>query len=386
MRIASHFGTTTRRLQNTKSTTVTKVTENTRNASLLRFLCELCVLCGSCIGVLCGPLGGSAAAQQPTAEQRSQQIRQGQMPNDGEIHVLPVQGNVYMLVGAGGNIAVQIGDEGVLVVDTGVAAMGDKVLAAIRKLSSKPIRYIVNTHLHPDHTGGNEVIGKAGSTTAGGPTSILSHENTLSRMSAPLGKPGAAAPASWPTDTFFPEEKDFFFNDEAVMLYHDAAAHTDGDAIVFLRRSDVVVAGDIFITTGYPVIDSQSGGSVQGIIAGLNRILDITVPKHEQEGGTYVIPGHGHLCDESEVLEYRDMIVIIKERIEDMVKRGMTVAQVKAAKPTLDYDLHYGADSGPWTTAMFIEAVYGDVSKALNQKPAAAPKPAPAAPASKGKK
>jgi glyoxylase-like metal-dependent hydrolase (beta-lactamase superfamily II) len=345
------------------------------------------VLCGTLIWLSSGALAGTAFAQQPSAEQRSQQIRQAEMPNDGEVHVLPVQGKVYMLVGAGGNIAVQVGDEGVLVVDTGLAAMSDKVLAAIKKLSSQPIRYIINTHLHPDHTGGNEVIGKAGSTTAGGSTTIMAHENTLNRMSAPLGKPGAAAPALWPTDTFFPEEKDFFFNDEAVMLYHDPAAHTDGDTIVFLRRSDVVVAGDIFITTGYPVIDSQSGGSVQGIIAGLNRILDITVPKHEQEGGTYVIPGHGHLCDESEVLEYRDMVVIIKERIEDMVKRGMTVEQVKASKPTLDYDLHYGANSGPWTTAMFIEAVYADVSKALNQKPAAAPKPAPAStPASKGKK
>ena len=358
MRIASHFGITNP-------------------------LCVLCVLCGSLIG----PLGGTVLAQQPSAAQRSLQIRQAQMPSDGEVHVLPVQGNVYMLVGAGGNIAVQIGDEGVLVVDTGLAAMSDKVLAAIKKLSPKPIRYVINTHLHPDHTGGNEVIAKAGSTTAGGTATIMSHENTLSRMSAPLGKPGAAAPGMWPTDTFFPEEKDFFFNDEAVMLYHDPAAHTDGDAIVFLRRSDVVVAGDIFITTGYPVIDSQSGGSVQGVIAGLNRILDLTVPRHEQEGGTYVIPGHGHLCDESEVLEYRDMVVIIKDRIEDMVKRGLTVEQVKAAKPTLDYDLHYGADSGPWTTAMFIEAVYNDVSKSLNQKPAAAPKPAPAStPAPKGKK
>src|SRR6185295_4688241 len=153
--------------------------------------------------------------------------------------------------------------------------------------------------------------------------------------------------------------------------------HTDGDTIVFFRRSDVIVAGDIFVTTGYPVIDSANGGSVQGIIAGLNRILDLAVPKHEQEGGTYVIPGQGHLCDESEVLEYRDMVTIIKERVEDMVKRGMTVDQVKAAKPTLDYDLHYGVDSGPWTTAMFIEAVYRDVSKAAAQKPAAAPKPAP---------
>ena len=203
-------------------------------------------------------------------------------------------------------------------------------------------------------------------------------------MSAPVGKPGAAAATLWPTDTYFPEEKDIFFNDEAVMLYHDQAAHTDGDTIVFFRRSDVVVSGDIFVTTSYPVIDSQSGGSVHGIINGLNRILDLTVPKHEQEGGTYVIPGHGHVCDESEVLEYRDMVTIVRDRIEDMAKRGMTVEQVKAAKPTLDYDLHYGADSGPWTTAMFIEAVYRDVTKAATLKPVVPG--AKGTPARKGKK
>lgn len=336
------------------------------------------------LAVLCALAVPASSAQAPAGPppfglERSLQMRHAQVPADGEVHVLPVQGHVYMLLGAGDNIAVQIGDEGVLVVDTGNGKMTDKVLAAIRKLSDRPIRYIVNTHFHADNTGGNEVIAKAGSTTQGNTATIMSHENVLARMSAPVGKPGAAAPGLWPSDTYYPEEKDFFFNEEAVMLYHDAAAHTDGDTIVFFRRSDVVVAGDIFITTGYPVIDSQSGGTVFGVINGLNRILDLAVPKHEQEGGTYVIPGQGHLCDESEVLEYRDMVTIIKERIEDMVKRGMTLDQVKAAKPTLDYDLHYGADTGPWTTAMFVEAVYRDVSKA--QKSAVAAKPAP-----KGKK
>jgi cyclase len=302
-----------------------------------------------------------AFAQSPL--ERSLQLRQAQSPSDGEVHVLPVQGNVYMLVGTGGNIAVQIGDEGVLVVDTGITSMSDKILAAIKKLSDKPIRYIINTSFDLDHTGGNEAISKAGSTTRGGAADVLAHENVLNRMSAPAGKESPTPAAAWPTDTYFPEEKDIFFNEEAVMMYHDTAAHTDGDTIVFFRRSDVVVAGDIFVTTGYPVIESQNGGSVQGVINGLNRILDITVPKHEQEGGTYVIPGHGHVCDESEVLEYRDMVTIVKERIEDMARRGMTVDQVKAAKPTLDYDLHYGADTGPWTTAMFIEAVYRDVTR-----------------------
>ena len=281
----------------------------------------------------------------------------------GDISTFHVQGNVYLLVGAGGNIAVQIGDEGVLVADTGLAQHADKVLAAIRKLSDKPIRYIINTHVHADHTGGNEAIAKAGSTAQGGSTTVIAHENVLNRMSAPKGKQPPTPVVAWPTDTYVPEEKDIFFNGEPVMLYHDAAAHTDGDSIVFFRRSDVVVAGDIFVMNGYPIIDQANGGSLAGVINGLNRLLDLAVPAHEQEGGTYVIPGHGRICDEADLLEYRDMVTIIRDRIEDMIKRGLTVDQVKAAKPTLDYDRHFGSDTGSWTTAMFVETVYKDLSK-----------------------
>jgi cyclase len=280
--------------------------------------------------------------------------------NSAEVSTFHVQGHVYMLVGAGGNIAVQTGDDGVLVVDTGLAQNAGKVLAAIRTLSDKPIRWILNTHFHPDHTGGNEAISKAGAKTTGGPAEILAHENVLTRMSAPAIK---MATAAWPTDTYFPEEKDIFFNGEAVMLYHDSAAHTDGDSIVFFRRSDVVVAGDVFVTTSYPFIDQANGGSIQGEINALNHILDIAVPAHEQEGGTFVISGHGRVCDEADVLEYRDMVTIVRDRIQDMVKRGLTIDQVKAAKPTLDYDRHYGSDTGFATTAGFIEAVYKDLSK-----------------------
>ena len=344
---------------------------------LVKVLSLLCVL--AVLSILGGSISVSGQGGQTakSALEISLEMRRAQMPNDGEIHVVPVQGNVSMLVGAGGNVAVQASAEGVMVVDTGTAQMSEKLLAAIKKLSDKPIRHVINTHYHPDHIGGNETISKAGSTTRGGVAEILAHENVMNRVSAPVGKPGATAPGAWPSNTYFPEEKDIFFNDEAVMFYHDANAHTDGDTIVFFRRSDVVVAGDIFLTTSYPVIEASDGGSVQGVIAGLNRILDLAVPRHEQEGGTMVIPGHGKVSDESEVLEYRDMVVIIKERIEDMVKRGMTIEQVKAAKPTLDYDLHYGAESGPWTTAMFIETVYRDVSKAATQKPGSATKPAP---------
>ena len=275
-----------------------------------------------------------------------------------EIHDFHVQGNVWLLVGAGGNIAVQTGDEGVLVVDTGLAQNAANLLVAIKKLSDKPIRWIINTHVHPDHTGGNEALSKAGRKTNGQPAEILSHENVLTRMSAPAaGRPTA----SWPTDTYFPEEKDIFFNGEAVMLYHEPNAHTDGDSIVFFRRSDVVVAGDTFVTTSYPFIDQANGGSIQGELNALNRILDLAVPAHEQEGGTYVISGHGRVCDEADVLEYRDMVTIVRDRIQDMVKRGLTLEQVKAAKPTLDYDRQYGSTTGRVTTASFIEAVYKDL-------------------------
>jgi cyclase len=282
-----------------------------------------------------------------------------QQPAPVQIESFHVAGNVWMLVGAGGNIAVQVADEGVLLVDTGLAQNTDKLIAAVKKLSDKPVRWIINTHVHPDHTGGNEALSKAGSKTNGTPAEILAHENVLTRMSAPAANRPAA---SWPTDTYFPEEKDIYFNGEAVMLYHEPQAHTDGDSIVFFRKSDVVAAGDTFVTTTYPFIDQANGGSIQGEINALNRILDLTVPAHEQEGGTYVIPGHGRICDEADVLEYRDMVTIVRDRIADMVKRKLTLDQVKAARPTLDYDLHYGSNTGFATTAGFIEAVYKDLS------------------------
>jgi cyclase len=304
----------------------------------------------------CAVLGAVCFAQRVS----TQTPPAAQPAQSAELGTLRVSGNVHILVGAGGNIAVQTGDEGVLVVDTGLAQNSARVLAAIKKLSDKPIRWVLNTHFHPDHTGGNEALSKAGSKTNGGPAEILSHENVLTRMSAPAAK---IATANWPTDTYFPEEKDIYFNGEAVMLYHDQAAHTDGDSIIFFRKSDVIVAGDVFVTTSYPFIDQANGGSIQGELNALNRILDIAVPAHEQEGGTFIIPGHGRVCDEADVLEYRDMVTIIRDRIQDMVKRGMTVEQVKAAKPTLDYDRHYGSDTGFVTTAGFIEAVYKDLSK-----------------------
>jgi cyclase len=279
------------------------------------------------------------------------------------LEILPVQKNIYMLAGDGGNITLQVGKDGVLLVDTGLAEMSDQALAAIRKFTDKPIHYILNTHVHPDHTGGNEAFGKAGNTITGGDVAddikgldkgaaIIAHQRVLDRMSASDGKQPASPFGALPTDVYRGKQKDLYFNDEPVVLLHQPAAHNDGDSLVFFRGSDVISTGDIFVTTSYPVIDLDRGGSIQGIIDALNRIIDITVPAALQEGGTLVVPGHGRICDEADVVEYRDMVTIIRDRIADLLKRGMTLEQVKAARPTEDYDPRYGSSTA------FVESVY----------------------------
>jgi glyoxylase-like metal-dependent hydrolase (beta-lactamase superfamily II) len=305
----------------------------------------------------------------------------------GTFPTLKVQGNVSMLVGAGGNIALQIGDDGVLLVDTGTGQAVNQVIATIRALTNKPIRYIINTSADADHVGGNDAIGKLGSTIAGGNVGagagvgagIIAHENVLNRMSAPTGKAAPYPTTAWPTDTFVSKQKELYFNGESIQTIYKPG-HTDGDSIVYFRKSDVIVAGELFNTLTFPVIDLARGGGIKGVLNGLNDMLDIAIPKAMQEGGTYIIPGRGRLTDEADLLEYRDMVTIIRDRIQDGVKRGLTLDQVKAGKPTLDYDARWGATSGAWTTDMFIEAVYKDLSKANEPaKPAAAKAPAPPA-------
>jgi len=277
-----------------------------------------------------------------------------------------VQGSVYVLMGDGGNISVQVGKDGVAMVDTGFAPQAAQALAEIRKLNDGPVRWIVNTHVHTDHTGGNAEIMKLGMTRESvAPPRLVAQSNVLNRMSGP--QPNGAPPipeAAWPNDEYFQPTKDFYFNGEAVIVYHVPNAHTDGDSLVYFRKSDVLATGDVFTPGTYPIIDLDRGGSVDGEIAALNKILEITVPAKYQEGGTLVVPGHGRLCDEADVVEYRNMLSILRDRFRDMIHRGMTLDQIKAAKPTLDYDTQYGATTGFWTTDKFIDAVY----KSLSQK------------------
>ena len=324
------------------------------------------------IVLLAAAIGGGAALSRPATAQN-------QNFDEVKIDTVKVRDNVYMLVGAGGNQTVHFGDEGVLVVDTQFAPLSAKLLTAIRAVTDAPIRHIVNTHMHGDHIGGNENFARAGRFRAGGnvlgdigaaataTAHIIAHENVLTRLSAPPAAGQTAVPfAAWPNETFFGKKREFLFNGEAVQIIHQPNAHTDGDSVVFFRKSDVLSTGDLFTTVMYPFIDVANGGSIDGYVDALNAILDITVASNVNEGGTMVIPGHGRLSDEQDVIEYRDMATIVRDRIREYVKRGMTLEQVKEKKPTLDFDARYGSTTGFWTTNSFIETIYKEMA-AKNQ-------------------
>jgi cyclase len=364
-------------------------------------------------GTLSAPGGAAtpAATLKVPASRSAVSIDQrvaAQSPKDGEVHVLPVQGNVFMLVVDGSNVAVSVGPDGAVVVNTGAAAMSEKLLAAVNQLAAtavaaptrntcfgaacagtwgwaspymnavigspapaRPVRYIINTSAAPDHVGGNERIARAGFFPRGGGfggatenvgrgAAVVAHENVLNRMSAPAGKAQPMPSTAWPTDTFFDEFHKLpeYVNGEPVIVYHAPAANTDGDSFVFFRRSEVISAGNLMSTISYPVIDVEKGGGIQGIIDGLNQILDIAVAEYRAQGGTWIIPGRGKLSDTADVASYRNMLTIIRDRVRDQIGKGMTLAQVKAARPTLDFDGRFGSTTGPWTTDMFVEAVY----------------------------
>ena len=307
-------------------------------------------------------LSGLAAQQSPGANPEVVQLRP----------------NFDMIAGAGGNIGIQVGADGVVVVDSGSTATADAVLAAIRKVTAQPIRYIINTSADPDHVGGNAAIAKAGQTLftqtggagvaadfLGGGASILAAEQVLTRMSGSTGKPSPFPLAAWPTETFNQPRKYMYLNDEGIEVLHQPAAHTDGDSIVFFRRSDVVVAGDVLDTTRFPVIDSAKGGTIAGEIAALQKLVDTAIPSVpivSREAGTLIIPGHGRICDQLDVVEYRDMVSIIRDRVRDLMKQDLTLDQIKAAAPARGYTRRYGSSTGPWTTNNFIEAIYRTVN------------------------
>jgi glyoxylase-like metal-dependent hydrolase (beta-lactamase superfamily II) len=347
---------------------------------------------------LAAAVAAVAASHPPSAAAQQRRAATARAEASSEVHWWPVRKNIWMLVGAGANIAASVGPDGVFLVNAGDARSSQKVLTAIQELQAqlsafgfldvrapekggaetrsrfpvnshpppKPIRYIVDTNVLPSSSGGNEALAKAGVTYTGGNVAgtiadsaegaaILAHENVLNRMVA------ADLPfASLPTETFFtPDYKlSTFFNDEGVQIIHVPAASTDGDAMVYFRGSDVIATGDLFNMDSFPIIDVEKGGSINGVLKGLNDILKIAIPEFRTEGGTMFIPGHGRLADSADVGYYRDMLTIIRDQVKALIDEGKTLEQVVAARPTFGYEGRFGSDTGPWTTKMFIEAVY----------------------------
>ena len=279
------------------------------------------------------------------------------------LETIKVRDNVYAIFGAGSNITVHVGEDGLILVDSGTTASAEQVVAAVKAISPQPIRLIVNTSADMDHVGGNEVVGAAGlevnpDSFADEPhATVLSHENVLTRLSGDDKIPTNL----WPSETFTSRVRSLYLNNEAVMVYRMTGAHSDGDTVVLFRKADVIATGDIIDLRSFPVIDASKGASIQGELDALNRLLEMTVPAMPlvlKPGRTLLIPGHGRVSDYAELVEYRDMVTTIKDNIEALIKKGMTLEQVKSANPTAGYRARWGKESGPWTTDMFVEAVY----------------------------
>jgi glyoxylase-like metal-dependent hydrolase (beta-lactamase superfamily II) len=327
--------------------------------------------------------GASARAQGPQPGITDDQKRY--VPGRPVLHntpfeVLPVQGNIYLLSeGKSANVVLQAGEQGAFLVDSGTPVISERIIAAIRERTKGSLRGIVNTTMDLDHIGGNPTLAKTGLplfglSTIGAPVpdpeaNIFAHEKALNRIAAPAGQVSAIPVELWPSNTFMGAKKKLYFNHEPIELQY-APGHTDGDIIVFFRKSDVIAAGDVFSTMMYPRFDPARGGSIQGILDGLNRLIDIAIPEFNQQGGTRIIPGHGRIANQSDVVEYRDMATIVRDRVRDLKKAGKTLAQVKAAGATLEYDALYTIAS--YTGEMFVEAIYNDPK--LPAVPAPAPK------------
>jgi len=291
-----------------------------------------------------------------------------------DLEILRVRPNFYMIAGAGGNIGVQIGSDGVVLANAGTENASGRVLAALRKITDLPIRYVIDTNAEADFVGGNGKLAKAGKTiftnvlgnpaladamTNGGAAAILAHNSILDRMSAPTGKTSPFPNDALPTEAFYPKRYTLRMNDEGIEVLYQPAAHSDADSFIFFRGSDVVMAGDILDKTRFPVIDIANGGSIQGEIEALNKLIDLAIaptPFIYKGVGTYIVPGHGRLCEQMEVVDYRDMVVVVRDVIADMIKQGMSLDQIKAASPAKPYETQYGTQEG--STSAFVEAIY----------------------------
>ena len=302
---------------------------------------------------------------------------QNVVAQEEDLSLLHVQDQVYMLYGADVNVTVQIGDNSLVFVDSPDPAVIPAMMSLIREISDRPVHYLITTHFDPVHVAGNDILSTMGdnsgvgvfrpdsSVAVGGASegvTVLSHENVLNRFYFTEHD----IPSLTITNTYYSKKKDFFENGEAIIVYHMPAAHTDGDSIVYFRDSDVISTGDIFTPGLYPLIDPDLGGSVNGLVDALNFILDLMVPGPFAEGGTYVVPGHGRIGDEIDVVEYRNMVYIVRGRIKNLLEKGASLEEVIASDPTFDYDTEYGGARGGPTNIEFITSVYQSLQQDMD--------------------
>jgi cyclase len=259
-----------------------------------------------------------------------------------EVKVHPVAGQVYFIEGSGGNIGLFIGDDGVFLVDDQYALLTDKIVAAIRKLSDKPIRFIVNTHMHPDHTGGNENFGKMG-------TLIFGHDNVRRQMEI-------SKYAEEPPLVTYSEDVSFHINGETVHAFKTPSAHTDGDSYIHFRGSNVIHAGDIYRTTSYPYIDTDHGGSFLGTIEALEFLIEIA------DANTKIIPGHGVISSAEDARGVLDMLIVIRDRVRAAISSGKSLEEAQAARLTKEYDERWESGRRIGSSAALIEAAYTEMA------------------------
>lgn len=329
------------------------------SGSRRRFL--LAVALGFCLAGACAAADTSAQAHRKTF--KAAPAAAGTVsPSHPGIEVIQVRADVYVLLGAGANIVVQIGPQGVLIVDSGTASAANEVLATIRRLSQAPIRYIFNTSADADHVGGNLVLARAGK--AFGQPSALFQPHGIAAVAAHNAvalrmQDDDYDGDAWPTQTFT-DRLALYLNGQGIEMLAQDKAHSEADAVVLFRGSEVLVTGGIFDITGFPVIDIEHGGTIQGEVDALNALIDLSIPNAPLawlEGGTIVIPAHGRPCQQAELVEYRDMVTIVRDRIRDLKSAGKALRQIIESDPTAGYTQRYGSAGNAATTA-FIEAIY----------------------------
>ena len=277
---------------------------------------------------------------------------------DVQIQTVPVADGIYMLVGQGGNIGLSVGDDGVFLIDDQMAPLTDKILAAIAELTDKPIEFLVNTHFHGDHVGGNERLGKGGSV-------IIAHDNVRKRLTtkqviAAFGMEMPPQPADALPVVTFPDRLTLHYNGDVITVFHAKHAHTDGDAIIHFKNANVIHAGDIVFNGFYPFIDAPNGGNIHGVIHAVEKILA------HSDADTKIIPGHGGLAIRDDLIAYREMLMVVYARIRSMLEKGMSVDEIVSATPTSDYDEAYG--QGIFQPAQWVGLIAEGMAAQMSEK------------------